>query len=1163
MAISTNGTVLARVAGALYNTQMSNATYEEVKTLDPSTLANALYARDFSSATDATVATTLVTNLGLTSVTGLTNWVAAQLTAAGSAKGAKIVELLNGFAQMTADATYGAAATAFNTKVDASLALSQTVGNKGGTFAAAGTVVVGGAFSLTIELDKVAGNSGDNTINGFVSGTTNASTLTAGDKIDGDAGNDTLSIVIDSNVGANTMTPSLTSVEKIVVRNLSEVLTTGNAPANIVDTLSLVQSTGVTSVTLDNSTTLGSLAVTNGSLAATYAVTNTPAEEATAAGISVSINSVELTGKTDTVKFSAQNAGSKVGTAAANNATLAVANSAGVEAVSADLSGTNFVTIDGAGNDTKTVSITGSGTNTIEVSGTNATLTIDASASTGTNKFVLGSSLTSADVVKGGSGSDTVSVTLTDATGVSLSGVETLRVEQSSTNGAVLSFAASTNVAVDVRDSTETDVFRFANLATTEVSFVGADTNAGDTLGLGVSTNDVSFGTVRLDTAYAGAADALTVKLGNQGVAAVGNYSGTIHASGIETVSIAQSDTGAANNNAYTITNSGLKSVSVTSDSAVTLNLNTAASDVPGYVATSTAVTASGSTVSLIDLSGVTGAATLNFGIAKGTFAAAAEVKTAVGGMTLTFGEEAATDTITVTGNKGNDSITTGAGGKFVANLGEGNDTFTGASLSTTVGGSATVNGGDGDDNITGSYAADVLNGDAGSDTLTGGLGADVMTGGAGSDTYVIATGAAKANGTAQVTGLTPIGLTVGETLRVTIGGVTYEQPAMGLNNAGTPAVGVATQTSASAGATEFSYSLDATLDAFVSNHALAIRGATGGLNGVVVTANVSTATALTFTATGTDTDSSTTGSRTSVGFTFTKPTASIVTTGSNAVAGTIYTDARDQFAIQANAEFSEAGETFSFKIGTTEYKVPFITSVVNSLTVYAAANPSLAGNTLEFVADIDSGTNGSQPGLLLTLQSTATTLPTVTAGNVYHATTGAAVATSATTVTDISYTVPVTPVAGVAGTSSVASASSYLSVGGVITQSMDVIAWGAGDKVDLGATALTATAIDQNNAADIAATGIVTFASVPATFAAALDAVATAINASDVDGSGTGETAAGEAALFQFAGKTYLFVSDAVNGHDRSDVVVELTGLPTTLVSGLTISSGDIINIG
>ena len=71
MAISTNGTVLARVAGALYNTQMSNATYSEVKTLDPATLVDTLYARDFASMSDLSVATTLVTNLGLSTVAGL------------------------------------------------------------------------------------------------------------------------------------------------------------------------------------------------------------------------------------------------------------------------------------------------------------------------------------------------------------------------------------------------------------------------------------------------------------------------------------------------------------------------------------------------------------------------------------------------------------------------------------------------------------------------------------------------------------------------------------------------------------------------------------------------------------------------------------------------------------------------------------------------------------------------------------------------------------------------------------------------------------------------------------------------------------------------------------------------------------------------------------
>lgn len=255
MAISTNGTVLTRLAGALYNTQMSNATYDEVKTLDPASLANALYARDFSASTDAAVATTLVTNLGLASVAGLDSWVAAQLTAAGSNKGAKIVEMLNGFAQMTADATYGAAATAFNTKVNAALSLSQTTGNAGGTFAAAGTAAPAGAvFNLTTSADAfapgyatdgyktTAGNdlfrsSGDNQLND-------------NDSVDGGAGNDTLKATItegtSSAEGAATVKPMLTSVENIEFTTKDggqSATTTVNAV-----TLDLSDSTGVNTV---------------------------------------------------------------------------------------------------------------------------------------------------------------------------------------------------------------------------------------------------------------------------------------------------------------------------------------------------------------------------------------------------------------------------------------------------------------------------------------------------------------------------------------------------------------------------------------------------------------------------------------------------------------------------------------------------------------------------------------------------------------------------------------------------------------------------------------------------------------------------------------------------------------------------------------------------
>ena len=93
MAISTNGTVIARLAGGLYNTVMSNATYLEVAALDPSTLANTLYSRDFAKSTDLSVATTLLANLGLSAEAGLDAWVAAQLTAAGAANKLSLIHI--------------------------------------------------------------------------------------------------------------------------------------------------------------------------------------------------------------------------------------------------------------------------------------------------------------------------------------------------------------------------------------------------------------------------------------------------------------------------------------------------------------------------------------------------------------------------------------------------------------------------------------------------------------------------------------------------------------------------------------------------------------------------------------------------------------------------------------------------------------------------------------------------------------------------------------------------------------------------------------------------------------------------------------------------------------------------------------------------------------
>ena len=269
MAISTNGTVIARLAGGLYNTVLSNATYLEVATQDPSTLANTLYARDFAKTTDLAVATTLLANLGLAGQAGLDAWVAAQLTAAGAAnKGAKIVSLLNDFAGLSADATWGTYATAFNTKVDAALAASQKTGAVAGVFADAGTVAVANAtFELLAGIDNVVGGAGNDTIIGDANDNADLY-LTTNDKIDGGAGNDTLRITIADNLDT-------TAVSGLVVKNVetANIYATGTLATDTSGWTGLTTlnatATGTSSVTADSTTNIVSTLATLGTSNAT------------------------------------------------------------------------------------------------------------------------------------------------------------------------------------------------------------------------------------------------------------------------------------------------------------------------------------------------------------------------------------------------------------------------------------------------------------------------------------------------------------------------------------------------------------------------------------------------------------------------------------------------------------------------------------------------------------------------------------------------------------------------------------------------------------------------------------------------------------------------------------------------------------------------------
>jgi S-layer protein len=1097
---------------------------------------------------------------------------------------------------MTADATYGSYAKTFNDNTAASLTSSQTAKSAGGAFATAGAVAAKAAadaaaaekaaaekaaadkaaaekaaadkiaadaaaaekaiadkaaadkaaadkaaadkviadaaaakviadaeaaakaplkFTLTTGLDNIAGAAGDDTVNGFVSATTGISTLTGGDQINGGAGNDVLNITIDSNMTANTMTPALSDVESIVIRNLS-------AGGNV-DDLSLVQATGVTSVTLNNSLTGGNVAVTNAPISAVYGVTNTPADTNAAAGMLVTISAADVTGTADTVKFSVSGAGSKIGNAAANTSTLNVGNTGGVEAVTVATIGINRITVDGGGTDTKSVAITGSGNNYVALgSDLNTTLTLDASASTGSNEFALGANVTSSDVIKGGAGVDILSVTLGTATGVSVTGVEKLVIEQGSTNNANLAFAANPSfTSIEVRDSdtAETSILTGITVGTA-ISFVGADTSTSSlSYTKGLATNDTTFGTVQLNTAMSGAADTLAVTLGNQGVTATGAYEAKVKGSGIENVTFAQSDISSSATSTLTLTDNGLKTVAVTSAGNVALTLDTRLSSVPNSTLT-TASTDSGSSITLVDFSGVTGTSALTLSQTKGAFAAAAELRTAVGGMTVTFGEEVGTDVITVTGNTGVDNVTTGSKGSFVANLGAGNDVFTANSIAVAGDGTAVVNGGDGDDNITGGFNADNLTGGAGTDTLTGKKGADILNGGAGSDTYVLAGGAAAATGTNQVSTITPVGVGANEYLNVTIGGVTYS--------------------------TKYDTAVKNTVEAFVTAHAVAIRGATGGAtNGIVVTDNDAQ---LVFTATGTNTTSN--GVMTSTGYTFTAPTATI-TTAENAGAsgGTPIINAFNSRTVTPNADFDTAADVFTVTVGSTTKTMTFVTNLATSLALFAAENPTIGGMTV-----VASATELTLYQVGADTVATTTVTPTSAAG------TGAGAATISA-VTDLTTT---DTVAGVAAALPTASDSSYLSTGTgaslVITSTIDQITYEQGDVIDF-ASSVTVPGTAVNAAAGnagISTTGIATFNSTPGTLADALTLIAAGIHSS-----GTATTA-GEAALFQFGGKTYVYLSDGAQGHSAADTVVEIVGAPSTLVSGLTINgSGDIIAIG
>jgi hypothetical protein len=238
MAFPTNANQVQAFAGAMYGIQIGSVTLAQVNNdiLAAGSLTSALnsyYSASFGSSTTAAVAATVAANLGLTgdALSEGTNYVTARLNAvASNARGAVIADILNLFAGLASDATYGTAATAWNVKVAAAAAYTATAD------VAIGTVVSTTAFTLTTGVNKFTGGAGDDSFDAsLISG---AQTWQASDALVGGAGTDTITATLISSV-----TPlSMAGIEVV------------NATVTTAATLNLVNATGVTNLNSVNST---------------------------------------------------------------------------------------------------------------------------------------------------------------------------------------------------------------------------------------------------------------------------------------------------------------------------------------------------------------------------------------------------------------------------------------------------------------------------------------------------------------------------------------------------------------------------------------------------------------------------------------------------------------------------------------------------------------------------------------------------------------------------------------------------------------------------------------------------------------------------------------------------------------------------------------------
>lgn len=642
--LNTNEVQVARLVKALYNaapgyTFMTNFSgYAAAKGLNG--LAEGLVA-DFAANDNATLAAAVATNVGLTgaALTAATAYLQGQFEFYGAAKrGQVILDAVNGLSNLTADATYGAAATAFNDTIATSVAYSSNSSNNSTTLATLQAAIVpsGSTIALTSGTDNAAGTAYGDTFTGTMS-----STLTGIDRVNGSTGNDTFKITLGA---AGTVTPlAITDVETVR-------LTGATGAANNV--LDVKYATGLTLLEFNDVTTTAGATHTIQGITSPSIPLQVKNATATTTTLNFTHAAAGLTGTADTVGLTLTDNG----TSAAYVAAVEV-NTAGIEGLTVASTGSaNYITNLTTAGDVKTLTITGSAPLTVTtLGGADSSLTkIDATAASGgvnidtsfaaniavtggagNDTFVFAGNLDINDTVNGGEGTDSVSVGAGDgnavATNVTLTSIENLTLTAgadqllSQTN-----LAGITSVTAIVPTNTITALTGGATGASkVTVNYVGGAADSGLTYA---------------QTTGSGIADSLTVNVGT--ASADGIDRGDITASTIETLTV--------------------NSVSKTSTAANTVGLSAAAA---------TKVVLSGAALT-IDSTNFAGESTIDASAMTGILTLGSEVstdQTIIGGSAndaITFASADLNTNDSVDGGAGNDTVTIATNGTSTVTYG-------------------------------------------------------------------------------------------------------------------------------------------------------------------------------------------------------------------------------------------------------------------------------------------------------------------------------------------------------------------------------------------------------------------------------------------------------------------------------------------------------------